>query len=168
MIKLYDLYEEIKPKYDFFCDMDGVIADFDERFKYFSGMSPREYETKYGKDKFWNLIDNAGVGFWTGIKWMSDGKTLWNYIKQYNPTLLSAPSRQPSSRLGKREWVNHHLPNTKLILANAQDKKNYSGKNHILIDDRSSNIQDWIQAGGIGILHTSTDNTIKQLKKLGL
>ena len=46
--------------------------------------------------------------------------------------------------------------------------KNYAAPNHILIDDRESNIDQWRAAGGIGILHTSASNTIQQLKKLGL
>ena len=40
--------------------------------------------------------------------------------------------------------------------------------NHILIDDRLSNIEQWRSQGGIGILHTSAVNTIQQLKELGL
>jgi hypothetical protein len=176
MIDLLEIYNTIKEieqekeaqKYTIYCDMDGVLTDFDERFDYFSGMGPREYESKYGTEKFWNLIGKAGVGYWVGMKWMPDGKTLWNYIKPYNPILLSAPSKEESSRLGKRLWVKKHLAGTKLILAKAADKKNYAGRYHILIDDRADNIKGWIAEGGIGILHTSADNTIKQLKKLGL
>jgi len=37
-----------------------------------------------------------------------------------------------------------------------------------LIDDRKSNIEQWISQGGIGILHTSAADTIQQLKKLGI
>jgi hypothetical protein len=102
------------------------------------------------------------------MKWMSDGKQLWKYIQKYTPTLLSAPSEESSSRFGKKEWVKNNLPGVKLILSKAPDKKNYSGKEHILIDDRASNIQDWISKGGIGILHTSAEDTISQLQKLGL
>ena len=40
--------------------------------------------------------------------------------------------------------------------------------NAILIDDRKDNIEQWIEAGGIGIHHTSTNSTIKKLQKLGL
>ena len=99
---------------------------------------------------------------------MSDGKQLWDYISSYNPTLLSAPSQQSESRLGKRLWVKKHLPGIKLILSKASDKKNYSDPFHILIDDRDSNIDDWRSKGGVGILHTSTSNTIKELKKIGI
>mgnify|MGYP003845108133 CR=1 FL=1 len=97
---------------------------------------------------------------------MPNGQTLWDYIKQYNPTLLSAPSRQNESRLGKRLWVKNNIPGTKLILANAENKQNYANDKSILIDDRPSNIEQWRASGGVGILHTSASDTIKQLKDL--
>ena len=41
-------------------------------------------------------------------------------------------------------------------------------ENAILIDDFASNIKRWEAAGGIGILHKNANDTIQQLKKLGL
>ena len=165
------LEEELdKKEYTIYSDMDGVLVDFDERFKRFSGgISPKDYEDKYGKDKFWDLIDKeTGVRFWVGMPWMSDGKQLWDYIKTYNPTLLSSPSRSNSSRMGKRIWRKRNLPSTKLVLAQASKKQNYANPDSILIDDRASNVDQWIKAGGIGILHTNTASTINKLKELGL
>ena len=157
-------------KYNIYCDMDGVLVDFDKQFEKASGgVPPREYEEKNGKEAFWNLIDNEnGVGFWVGMPWMPNGKQLWEYIKPNDPMLLSSPSRSNSSRLGKRLWVRNNLPGTKLILANAANKKNYADSNNILIDDRPSNVDQWKAAGGIGILFISTAQTIEELKKLGL
>ena len=156
-------------KYTIYSDMDGVLVDFNERFKRFSkGIPPTEYEQKFGKDKFWELVDGIGVRFWVGMDWMSDGKQLWNYIKEYNPTLLSSPSRSNYSRMGKRIWRKRNLPSTKLILAQAANKQNYADPDSILIDDRESNVDQWIKAGGIGILHTDTVSTINKLKELGL
>ena len=140
MYKLTDLYKQIKEeetasipeqKYKFYCDMDGVLCDFDSRFKGINPekLSPSQYTNKYGVDKFWATIDAVGVKFWVGIKWMSDGKQLWDYIKDKQPTLLSAPSRAPSSRLGKRLWVKNNLPGTPLILASADKKQNYAKGN---------------------------------------
>ncbi len=159
-----------KQEYTIYCDMDGVLVDFDKQFEKASGgISPREYEETNGKEAFWNLIDNEnGVGFWVGMPWMPNGKQLWDYIKPNNPILLSSPSRSNSSRLGKRLWVRNNLPGTKLILANSYNKKNYADSNNILIDDRPSNIDQWKAAGGIGILFISTDQAIEELKKLGL
>ena len=62
----------------------------------------------------------------------------------------------------------HKLPGTKLILRYAKQKQELANPESILIDDRQINIDQWEAAGGIGILHTSTDNTISQLKELGL
>lgn len=164
------VFEQIKDMdYEIYSDMDGVLTDFDASFmKASDGILPSEYEKNFGKDGFWELIDGKGVGYWVGMPWMSDGKQYWDYIKGYKPILLSSPSRSQTSRLGKRLWVRNNLPGTKLILAQAKDKQNYAQKNRILIDDRPSNIDQWRASGGIGILHTSAADTIRQLKELGL
>jgi hypothetical protein len=155
--------------YEIYCDMDGVLCDFDKRFKEFSnGISPKEFEAQHGKKEFWKLINNQGVGFWVGIHWMPDGRQLWSYIKKHNPSLLSAPSMEESSRLGKRLWVRNNIPGTKLILRSAEQKQESANPNAILIDDRPSNIEQWRAKSGIGILHTSANETIKQLKKYDL
>jgi hypothetical protein len=168
MIKLTDLLKEVEDqKYTIYCDLDGVLVDFDKGYKDLTGMTTQEANAQ-GDKVFWEPIKKAGASFWIRLKWMPDGKQLWDYIKQYNPSLLSAPSREESSRIGKRVWVKHNLPGVKLILANAVDKQNYSGENQILIDDREKNIEQWRSKGGTGILHTSTEDTIKQLKELGL
>ena len=157
-------------KYKIYCDMDGVLTDFDKQFEKLSdGVPPGQYEEKNGKDVFWNLISKAGVGFWVGMPWMPNGKQLWDYISKYNPSILSAPSRENESRLGKRLWVRNNIsPKPKVILATAQNKQNYADGNSILIDDRPSNIEQWKSKGGIGILFISTSQTIEDLKKLGL
>ena len=69
MYKLTDLYKQLKEEeesnkspYKIFCDMDGVLTDFDARFRYFGNMDPRAYESKYGKEKFWDLIDSIDDG----------------------------------------------------------------------------------------------------------
>ena len=99
---------------------------------------------------------------------MPDGKQLWSYIKPHTPELLSAPSKSESSKIGKYVWVKNNLPGTKLILRYASRKKELATPESILIDDRQVNIDQWEAAGGIGILHTSADDTIQQLQKLGL
>lgn len=48
------------------------------------------------------------------------------------------------------------------------DKFKYAGHNKILIDDLyKTNIIPWREHGGIGILHTSANDTIQKLKKIG-
>ena len=152
-----------------YCDMDGVLTDFNKRFGELSAWSPEKFTEKNGKDEFWELIDGRGVGFWVGMEWMEDGKTLWEFLQNYKDVeLLSAPSRSEHSRLGKRLWVRNHKLGVKLNLAYSKDKQKYAAPNHVLIDDKKSNIKDWESKGGIGILHMSTKNTIACLKKLAI
>tara|TARA_R100001443_G_scaffold28340_1_gene41493 strand:- start:473 stop:994 length:522 start_codon:yes stop_codon:yes gene_type:complete len=173
VIKLKEIYkkviEEIKPtRYTLYCDMDGVLVDFEKRFEDTTGLSPNAFRDKYGLDKFWKLIDDEGVRFWVGMPWMPDGKQLYDYIKPNLYSLLSSPSWDNSSRLGKRLWVRNNIPGTKLILAARKNKQDYAKENSILIDDLKPTIDEWNAKGGIGILHTSAASTIKQLKELGL
>ena len=120
-----------------------------------------------------SINDGAQIDFdytirLSGYKKMISVGEYWDYIKEYKPILLSSPSRSQTSRLGKRLWVRNNMPGTKLILAQAKDKQNYAQKDRILIDDRPSNIDQWRASGGIGILHISASDTIRQLKDLGL
>lgn len=158
---------EEETKYTIYCDMDGVLVDFDRGYQELTGVTTKHADSQ-GVDTFWEPLTKAGAAFWIKLKWMPDGKQLWNYIKKYNPELLSAPSREESSRLGKRVWVKRELPGVKLILRSAERKQEFANPTSILIDDREKNIQQWEAAGGIGILHTNAADTIKQLKQLGL
>ena len=170
-----------------FCDMDGVLVDFDEGYKQITGVTTQHADSQ-GKDEFWKLFrdglkdkDISERSYWANLDWMSDGKQLWDYIKEYNPYVLTAPSvnfdipfeerykmENNESMQGKTEWV-QRLPNMKKIyFRSAGRKADFAGPGKILIDDRKDTIDKWNANGGIGILHTSTANTIKQLQDLGL
>jgi len=170
-----------------FCDMDGVLVDFDEGYKQLTGVTTHHADSQ-GKDEFWKLFrdglkdkDISERSYWANLDWMPDGKQLWDYIKEYNPYVLTAPSvnfdipfeerykmENNESMQGKTEWV-QRLPNMKKIyFRSAGRKADFAGPNKILIDDRKDTIDKWNANGGIGILHTSTANTIKQLQDLGL
>ena len=152
--------------YKIYCDMDGVLVDFDKGYEKLTGINIRGTHTN--DTTFWDPINRAGYDFWRNLEWMLDGKELWDYIKKYEPELLSAPSRQPESRVAKHDWVKEHLPGVTLNLRSAKHKKDFASPNHILIDDRVDNINSWIDAGGIGILHKNTEKTISELNKIGL
>jgi cytidyltransferase-like protein len=161
------LKTEVKEKYEIYCDMDGVIVDFERGYEELTGKDIRGNHVK-GDGDFWQPITDAGVEFWAKLKWMPDGKQLWDYIKKHKPSLLSAPSREESSRIGKHIWVENNIPGVNLILRAADKKQEFASPNAVLIDDRADNVQRWKDAGGVGIHHTSAENTINELEKLGL
>lgn len=174
MNSLIEIYNKIAGnnlydgKFKIFSDLDGVLADFEKRFLDHTNYTAEDHKNQFGVEKFWADITKHGVKFWSHMEWMPDGKQLWHYIQKYKPILLSAPSREESSREGKKIWVEKHMPGTELLLAYASDKQQYANPEAILIDDRKRNIYEWRDAGGIGIIHTSAITTIEQLKELGL
>ena len=115
--------------------------------------------------------------WWVKLEWMPDGRELWDYIKVFNPYILTAPMKQEGSREGKKAWVkkNLQLPNgnqpEKVIL----NSKKYLYANvgptmNILIDDMTKNTVPWNKAtkdtDSVAILHTSAKDTIRQLEGL--
>ena len=167
--------DDDKKNYKIYVDMDGVVADFDKRFTDLSGMSPSEFESKNGKNAFWDFIDvKHKLAFWVGIPPMSDAQSLMDYVSKHDYEMLTAPSIKKESLMGKglwiRNWANKGLfpSKPKVNYKPAKNKHHFAAPNHILIDDKQSTIDSWNAAGGIGILHTSAGNTINQLKKLGI
>jgi len=163
-----DMPDNTADLFTIYLDMDGVIVNFDKQFEKLTGMGPREFESSFGKDKFWEKIDKAGVGFWRGMEWMPGGKELYDRVSKHKHFLLSAPSQDESSKIGKRLWRKANTPSTRLILSSAKNKPNYADKSNILIDDRADTIDAWKANGGIGILYKSAGQVMKELDKLGL
>lgn len=146
--------------------MDGVLVDFDKGYTELTGMTPKKAENILSPKEFWAPISAAGAKYWSDLSWMMDGKQLWEYIKQYNPAILTSPSRDKTSIIGKAKWCAVNIPGYKVFYS--QNKHRYATPESILIDDKEKNIENWERAGGIGILHKSAATTIKDLKKLEL
>ena len=169
---------EDEQDYKIYLDMDGVVADFEQRFKDLSGMGPREFEAKYGKNAFWDFIDEGDnkIKFWVGIPPMEGASQLVNYVSKHDYVMLTAPSIKKQSRLGKALWIRNHtgdiFPSKPTVIFKAAKEKHKVKpsltEKDILIDDKASTIDNWNAAGGTGILYTSANQAISELKKLGL
>jgi hypothetical protein len=153
-----------------YCDMDGVICFWEGAFEKLGYGKSKEYEAKHGQNALWDIINDVGEEFWSEMEWTKDGKQLWSFIEPYNPIILTKPTRSTKGRPlcieGKKKWLARELPGVKAIMED--DKSKYATYNSLLIDDYESNINPWRQKGGTGILHTNTDDTISQLRELGI
>lgn len=161
-------------KYVIYVDMDGVLTDFLQGVSSLINKDIKSFEewSKIKKTE-WKSIANNGVKFWENLKWMPDGKQLWDYVSKYNPNILSAfpinPINKKYAIIGKQKWIDNNLTNVNNVyLVKGIDKQKYAKPNSILIDDAKRNIDQWISKGGIGILHTNTKKTIKELKQYGI
>lgn len=116
------------------------------------------------------LYDSAKrEGFFLNLEPMPGAKRMFekaNSMVSTKPKILSSPVDSPFCEPEKRQWVAKHLgmPDEDVIIDH--EKFKYAAPNNILIDDRRKSIDPWIAAGGIGILHTSPEDTLKQLEEI--
>jgi len=151
-----------------YLDMDGVIADFDKRYKELYKIAPKDADTYKTFDKFFTMFI-AERQFAT-LDLLPDAMELINYLRSLPiPTeILSSTSsekRDAEIREQKIEWLNkHNIEFPVNLVPGKRFKRDFSNENSILIDDTSQNIDQWRVGGGVGILHTDTLTTIGILK----
>jgi hypothetical protein len=152
-----------------YCDMDGVLADFENGIKNMIG----------GKfsDKRWDELPDD---FFLQLEPMKDAKQLWDFIGKYDPFILTAIPRSERGPISKRaaddksRWMKRWFGVSvdRMYPVVRKHKANFAmdGRDHrpnLLIDDHLGNVQEFKKARGIGVLHTSASNTIKELKEIG-
>jgi hypothetical protein len=136
-----------------FCDLDGVLADFDEGTKSLLGKYPDELNQRL----MWSTLKKYKT-FYEDLQWMPEGKILWENIKKYNPIILTGcPHGYPSAVKQKLNWCARELgPDVKVITCKTKDKPKFCNPNSgdILIDDRTIIMDEWIAKGGKYILYS--------------
>lgn len=172
----------MQPKFKIYCDMDGVLVDFVKGIK---ELIPDYSEERYETDKrfnasAWQILKQYtkdGNTFWLDLEPMDDMMQLWNYIypkgNPYDTEILTATGMfAPASVAEQKElWIRREIEEDVPVntVQKARDKAEFAKEpNFILIDDKLKAIEPWRDAGGIGIVHTSAVDTIKQLKALGI
>jgi hypothetical protein len=151
-----------------YLDMDGVIADFDKRYKARYKILPREAESNKEFDKFFTQF--IADGEFADLDLMPDAMELINLLRSLDvPTEILSSSasdkRDPDIRPQKLEWLKkHNIEFPPIIVPGKRHKKDYSNENTLLIDDTQVNIDQWRREGGIGIHHQDANSTIGILK----
>lgn len=155
------------PKFKVYLDMDGVIADWAKQFERFSGGIPVEkYEADHGKSQRYHFVRKNSPDYYSTMPWMKDGELLYNFLKCCDTEILSHATDSRATK-GKLIWLKNN--NVKLkpnLVGKSVDKAKYATPDSILIDDKPENIDEFVKAGGKGILHTNSVDTINKLKEL--
>lgn len=144
-----------------FIDLDGVLADFveaafirhDIRIPWADIQWDFVKQSGIDPETFWRSLD---FDFWKNVFRTAEfSATIDAAEKKFgkeNIFICSSPCKTFGCGAGKAMWVDFYLPeySQRLILTNR--KEVFSGVGRVLIDDRDENVEDWIEAGGIGIL----------------
>ena len=133
-----------------FCDLDGVLVNFEEGVHNKFGKHIDEIKPPL----LWGVINKSNTFFET-LPWMPKGKELWNSIKQYHPIILTGvPGARENLKEQKLKWCQRELgPDVYVITCLTNDKPKYCLSNSILIDDRTNNLKAWNDMGGKFILY---------------
>lgn len=146
-----------------FCDLDGVLVDFEAGFLRNYGFA----HDSVAEPVMWKFI-NQNKNHWENLPPMPDAHLLWAFIRPMSPSILTGCPRSgyDAAHEGKHVWCKSNLEDVGEIITCLSRNKpiHMVSPGDILIDDLTKNIKRWNEAGGFGILHTSAENTIEQLK----
>jgi len=153
-----------------YLDMDGVIADFNKRYRELHNTSPSSDDARkrFGQ-RFGAFIQNKEF---QNLDLMPDATLLMNYLNGCGVPveILSSTARPVSNAEISRQkeiWLGKHNINYPANFVPGKSLKyKFADENSIIIDDTPSVIEDWNKAGGTGILHTDALTTISILDTL--
>lgn len=132
-----------------FCDLDGVLANFEQGV--FNKFKKLPDELKPGL--MWGVINKSNT-FFDALPWMPRGRQLWEAIKQYDPIILTGIPNGLNAAEQKRRWCARELGhNIHVITCSTKDKPKYCISGSLLIDDRTDNLNAWNKMGGKFILY---------------
>jgi 5'(3')-deoxyribonucleotidase len=132
-----------------FCDLDGVLADFEQGV--INRFNRRPDQLQPGT--MWGVINKSNTFFET-LPWMPRGRELWEEIKQYDPIILTGIPRSSYAAEQKRRWCATELGSEfHVITCSTKDKPTFCLRDSVLIDDRPDNLHAWNTKGGKFLLY---------------
>ena len=163
-----------------FCDLDGVLADFDTGLSLKCGRNVSQMD----QVSVWKLM-NVYPDIFANLPLMPEAQYLWSSLLPYQPVILSGCPRAKKSREAKIVWCNKYLGTNFLqvksleeidanpgydyyiILTGTKHKPQFATNGSILIDDRQIINEEWEEKGGIFFHYDGSNAThiIKTIKK---
>ncbi len=150
-----------------FLDQDGVLADFEDGLTKAMGykVSLNDEHDVYHAQK----RKLTAQRLFRNLEPLPDAWKLVDYCinSGIHTEILTAAGTVNRTLVvkDKIDWIRRYVHPHWIVIPtfSGSQKAAFAHKKSVLIDDRQENIDCWIEAGGIGILHTTADDTIEQL-----
>lgn len=115
---------------------------------------------------FYAVIHQQGEKFWEELEPLPWFQQVIELADDYSDDwhIISAPSKYPTSYGGKVKWLKKYFGEDFDRFALTPHKSIFAKKGILLIDDRESNITDFIAAGGDGLVFPRHHNSLHMLK----
>ena len=153
-----------------FLDQDGVLADFESGLTKALGykVDLKDKKDVYDAEK----RKLTAQRLFLNLDPLPDAWKLVDYCMNsgIHTEILTAAGTVNRTLViqDKIAWIRRHIHPHWIIIPTfkGSQKAAFAHKKSVLIDDRQRNIDTWVEAGGIGILHETADKTIKQLDEI--
>jgi len=161
-----------------YLDLDGVLADFDRGVIELAGAKPlpQGHGDEQQEKEMWDAVRRV-EHFYDKLEFAEGARELFDSIYSrygYACEILTGipkPGRNiKNAAEDKKKWAKRMLsPDIAVNTVLKEDKRLFcTGPDCLLIDDYEKNIEQWREAGGTGILHENAEDTMRQLKGLGV
>ena len=160
-----------------YLDMDGVLADFDAFVMKHMGRTFPHSIGPVGDREMWNFLSTF-PNLYLHLPPTENCFALWdlaNNLCERVEILTAIPRRDtiPTAVSDKILWCQRYFGEHVIVNfgPHSKDKWKHAKVGDVLVDDRQSNIEQWITLGkGVGILHDinnypQTENSLKNLNK---
>jgi hypothetical protein len=149
-----------------YLDMDGVLCNFDKAYRAYD---PEKSDRK----RFRQAVMDYHI--FEDLEFMPDAQELLNHVSKLNGITVQILTSMGTfdvvqgnaAKYQKLKWLaNHNIPYKANFVRNKEEKAKYASPSSILVDDSIGCITPFNVAGGHGILHVRSKDSIDQIDQV--
>lgn len=150
-------------RWQVYCDLDGVLADFDRAVVERTGTMPKDFRRRR---RMWRYLAPPRTSdFFSKLPWMNGGDKLWSFLAPLSPRILSGSPHGDWAAPQKRQWCAEqlNLSDDRVLIVPPSEKALFSHPGAVLVDDWLEHRKGWEERGGIFVHYTTAMETIPRL-----
>lgn len=149
-----------------YLDMDGVLCNFDKAYRAYD---PEKSDRK----RFRQAVMEYRI--FEDLEFMPDAQELLNHVSRMNGITVEILTSMGTfdvvqgnaAKFQKIKWLNNkNIPYKPNFVRSKDEKAKYANATSILVDDSIGCVKPFNVAGGHGILHTNSLDSIRQIDQV--